>query len=330
MKYLTLKSTSPHYNMAFDEFCLENLPLDEPVFYLWQNRPSVIIGRNQNPYAEVNLAYLQEKGIVLARRVTGGGAVYHDLENLNYTIMGRSQDLESDYPGYLTLVVDALRKLGAYCTLSGRNDIMVDGRKCSGYAKRVFKDRLMVHGTLMFDVDLEELSKALSLPRSKFTQAGVQSVRSKVANLRDYLPGIETVGQFQQALQEILSGGDDEVVLTPEQLSLIEKERVEKFSTWDWLYGKSPEASFRTGGKFSCGTIEATFNVQRGLIGDLRLGGDFIGNLAPEGICTTLEGCKFEYGEILSTLSRCNPPVGAYFDSLTPEEFARLLVDIQG
>ena len=154
MKYLTNTSTDPHFNMAFDEYCLEQLQTDEPVFYLWQNRPSVIIGLNQSAYAEVNLPYLEDKGIVLARRVTGGGAVYHDLQNLNYTITGRIRDLERDYPAYLETMLRALQALGVPATLSGRNDILVDGRKCSGYAKRVSRDRLMIHGTLMYDVDM--------------------------------------------------------------------------------------------------------------------------------------------------------------------------------
>ncbi|MBP5740417.1 MAG: lipoate--protein ligase family protein, partial [Bacteroidales bacterium] len=188
MRYLRNDSTDPHFNMAFDGFCLERLPLDEPVFFLWRNRPSVIIGLNQSAFSEVNMDYLKDHGIVLARRTTGGGAVYHDLQNLNYTIVGRSNDLERDYPGYLSLVVDALRELGVPAEVTGRNDIMVEGRKCSGFAKRVYKDRLMVHGTLMYNVDFEALTKALSVPGSKVEAAGIASVRSRVSNLKDYLP----------------------------------------------------------------------------------------------------------------------------------------------
>ena len=169
--------------MSFDEYCLEQFPSDDTVFYLWRNCPAVIIGRNQNAYAEVNLPYLEQEGIKLARRVTGGGAVYHDLQNLNYTIVGRSTDLDRDYPGYLSMVLEALRALGIPAEMTGRNDIVVEGRKVSGYAKRVYKDRLMVHGTLMYDVDLERLTKALAVPGSKMDAAGIASVRSRVANL---------------------------------------------------------------------------------------------------------------------------------------------------
>ena len=135
MRYLKNPSTNPYYNMAFDEYCLESLPIDEPVFFLWQNRPAVIVGFNQEVNTEVNLDYLKENGIDLVRRVTGGGAVYHDLENLNYTIVGRSEDLERDYPEYASLLAKALQTLGVPATLSGRNDILVEGRKVSGFAK---------------------------------------------------------------------------------------------------------------------------------------------------------------------------------------------------
>ena len=133
------------YNMAFDEFCLENLELDEPVFYLWQNRPSVIIGANQTVNTEVNLEYLNEQDISLVRRVTGGGAVYHDWGNLNYTIVGKSDNLERDYPEYNLQVIKALQTMGIPATLSGRNDILIEGKKVSGFAKRVCRSRLMVH-----------------------------------------------------------------------------------------------------------------------------------------------------------------------------------------
>ena len=270
MKYLQNSSLDPHFNMAFDEFCLEQLKADEPVFYLWQNRPSVIIGLNQSAYAEVNLPYLQEKGILLARRVTGGGAVYHDLQNLNYTITGRIRDLEalwaeegtspgafarigsrSDAEGdvsssaYVETMARALRALGVPAELSGRNDILVEGRKCSGYAKRMSKDRIMIHGTLMYDVDIDTLTKALAVPGSKLSAAGVASVRSRVANLKDYLPQFPDIQAFKNALQELLAGDDEEICLTDDQLAQIEADAAAKFRTWEWNCGHSPAASFQ-------------------------------------------------------------------------------------
>ena len=325
MKYLQNDSTDPHFNMAFDEFCLEQLKADEPVFYLWQNRPSVIIGLNQSAYAEVNLPFLREKGIDLARRVTGGGAVYHDLQNLNYTITGRIRDLESDYPAYVETMARALRELGVPAELSGRNDILVDGRKCSGYAKRVSKDRLMIHGTLMYDVDIDTLTKVLATPGSKLSAAGVSSVRSRVANLKAYLPQFDSIQAFQAALQALLAGDDEEIRLSESQLAQIEADAAAKYRTWEWIYGHSPAAAFQVRRKFACGTVEAAFSLKAGRIDGLRFSGDFLGNLPPDRIERVLQDCRYTREDIRSTLQ--GVPVGDSFDALTGEELTDLLLE---
>ena len=323
MKYLLNDCTDACRNMAFDEYVLESLPLDEPVFYLWRNAPSVIIGLNQSAYAEVNLPYLESRGIALARRVTGGGAVYHDLQNLNYTIAGRSRDLNADYPEYLHLVVDALRAMGVSAELSGRNDIMVEGRKCSGYAKRVWKDRLMVHGTLMFDVDLEELMQALAVPGSKLDAKGIASVRSRVANLKDYLPQFGGILEFRDALHGILAAGDGEVMLSPAQQAEIDAMAEDKFRSWDWIYGRSPAAAFRASRKFPCGTVEISWSVEHGLLKDVHFGGDFMGNLPADGLAARINGTRFEKADILAALEGA----GNYFDGLEPGDLAELLIN---
>ena len=326
MKYLINDCTDACRNMAFDEFSLEGLPLDEPVFCLWRNAPSVIIGLNQSAYAEVNLEYLREHGIALARRVTGGGAVYHDLQNLNYTIVGKSRDLNADYPEYLHIVADALRGLGVPAELSGRNDIMVGGRKCSGYAKRVWKDRLMVHGTLMFDVDLSVLTEALSAPGGKMDAKGIASVRSRVANLKDYLPGYKDVLALRDALHKVLAGGDGEVKLTPEQIAEIDRMAEEKFHSWDWIYGRSPSTGFKASRKFACGTVEVGWTVEHGCIRNLAFAGDFMGNLPVDGLCAALEGCRFEHSALVERLNKNPEPVCGYFDGLGAEDLASLLI----
>ena len=325
MKFLSNDSTDPHFNMAFDEFCLEQLKADEPVFYLWQNRPSVIIGLNQSAYAEVNLPYLRENGIVLARRVTGGGAVYHDLQNLNYTITGRIRDLETDCPAYVETMARALRKLGVPAELSGRNDILVEGRKCSGYAKRISKDRLMIHGTLMYDVDIDTLTHVLDTPGSKLSAAGVSSVRSRVANLKAYLPQFESIKAFQAALQAILAGNDGEIILSETQIAQIEADADKKYRTWEWIYGHSPVAAFQVRRKFACGNVEAAFSLKAGCIDGLRFSGDFLGNLPPDRIADALQGCRYTREAIADTLSK--EPVENCFDRLSVAELTDLLLD---
>ena len=315
MKSLLNPSVDPHWNMAFDEFTLESLPVDEPVFYLWQNAPSVIIGLNQSAYAEVNLPFLEANGIVLARRVTGGGAVYHDLGNLNYSIVGPVGTMADSYG----LMADALRRLGVPAERSGRNDILVEGRKCSGYAKRLHGNRMMIHGTLMWDVCLENLTQALAVPGSKLEAAGVASVRSRVANLRAYLPALPDIGSLRDALRDILSGGDGTIGLSPSQLEAVGKMADDKFRTWEWNFGRSPRTTFSRTRKFACGTVTAHYSLERGVISELQFTGDFIGFRPAEELAEKLKGCT------LNDLRGME--VGDYFDSLSSREFRSLLED---
>lgn len=310
MKYLLNPVTDAAWNMAHDEFLLEGL--QETVFCLWRNAPSVIIGLNQSAYAEVNLPFLRERGIQLARRVTGGGAVYHDLQNLNYSIAGPVRDMGQAFE----LMPAALRRLGVPAERSGRNDILVDGRKCSGYAKRLSRDRMMIHGTLMWDVDLETLTEALRVPGSKLEAAGIASVRSRVANLKSRLPAFSGIEDFRAALQDLLSGGDAQVQLTEAQRARIDAEAEGKFRTWAWIYGHSPESSFCNRRKFDCGTVEVRYTLRHGLIEKLSFGGDFLGDRPASELAALLVGRRTEELDGL--------PVGDYFDGLSPADFAAL------
>ena len=325
MRYLKNPSTNPYYNMAFDEYCLESLSIDEPVFYLWQNRPAVIVGFNQEVNTEVNLEYLKENGIDLVRRVTGGGAVYHDLENLNYTIVGRSEDLERDYPEYASLLAKALQTLGVPATLSGRNDILVEGRKVSGFAKRVCKNRLMVHGTLMYNVDVDVLTHVLNPSTTKLQSKGIASVRSRVANLCDYLPEIPDIQTFSQRLEEILSNNytDTEYQLTETDLANIQRLTDKKFATWEWNYGRSPKATLVHSARLACGTVEIHLTLAENRIASCRFGGDFLGNLPASDVEKALTGIPYEINEIRKCLSKIE--INRYFDRVLVDDLLEMM-----
>ena len=325
MKYIKNPSTNPYYNMAFDEYCLESLPIDEPVFFLWQNRPAVIVGYNQEVNTEVNLDYLKEKGIDLVRRVTGGGAVYHDLENLNYTIVGRSEDLERDYPEYAALMMKALQALGVPATLSGRNDILVDGKKVSGFAKRVCKDRLMVHGTLMYNVDVDVLTNVLNPSTTKLQSKGIASVRSRVANLCEFLPEIPDIQTFSQRLEEILSNNysDTEYQLSETDLAHIQRLTDEKFATWEWNYGHSPKATLVHSARLACGTVEIHLTLAENRIASCRFEGDFLGNLPASDVEKALTGIPYEVNEIRKCLSKLE--ISRYFDRVSADNLLEMM-----
>ena len=316
MRFLRNPSTDPWYNLSFDEYCLEQYPSDDSFFYLWRNRPSVIVGANQNVYAEVNLDFLEAQGICLARRSTGGGAVYHDLQNLNYSFVGRDV---SPQP-----VVDALRRLGVPAELSGRNDIYVEGRKVSGYARRVFRDRELVHGTLMYDVDLDTLTRVLDVPGSKLAVKGIASVSARVTNIKDYLPQFASLDAFQAALQEMLAGSDAELPFGEWEQAAVQQIRDAKYATWEWNYGHSRTASLVRRATLPCGTVEAYLEVDRGVITSIRFDGDFLGDWPVEEMEEQLTGVRFERKALLESLKVAY--VDHYFTGTDADALAYLLL----
>ena len=320
MKTLIQNSLDPFFNMAFDSYVLEKTDFEG--FYLWQDKPSVIVGLNQSVYAEVNLPFIQEHGIELVRRVSGGGAVYHDLGNLCYTFVG--------YEDGPARVADALRRMGVPAELTGRNDIMVDGRKCSGYAKRLAAGRTMVHGTLMFDVNLEDLMNALAVPGSKLSAAGIQSVRSKVANLKEYLP-YNTIEEFKEALAASLSGmpnpsfaglthpsfaGLTGESMSEAQIAEIEDIATKQFRSWDWEYGHSPKTDFSCTKKFPCGTVTAKYTLKHGRFTEVAFEGDFIGRKPASELAKQLIGLRPD--------ELAGIPCEEYFDGMAMEDFMSL------
>lgn len=316
MNYLLNTSTDPYFNMAFDSYVLENTDFEG--VYLWQNAPSVILGLNQSIYAEVNLPYLREHGILPVRRVSGGGAVYHDLGNVNYTFVGSGAWVEEGP----SVIAAALRSMGVPADVTGRNDILVDGRKCSGYAKRYASGggraegggdrRIMVHGTLMYNVDLEALTQALAVPGSKLSAAGVESVRMRVANLHEYLP-YGSVQEFMTAVLEFCTRQGTPCTLTPQQLQEVEQIAESKFRSWEWIYGHSPSAEFSRTCKFPCGTVTVRYSLKHGRFTEVSFEGDFLGARPASELAAMMTGMR---PEDLYTL-----PVGEYFDGLSVEEF---------
>ena len=319
--------------MALDEFCLENIVLDEPFFYLWRNRPSVIIGLNQNAYSEVNLKYLEENGINLVRRVTGGGAVYHDLQNLNYTIVSpichpeRSEgSMERSEGSTPTPIVAALRQLGVPAELTGRNDIFVEGRKVSGYARRVSNRQEIIHGTLMYDVDLDTLTHVLDTPGSKLNAKGIGSVKSRVANLKDYLPGFKSLDEVQAALQDILADGDDQMELTESQLNEVRIMAETKFSTWDFIYGRSRETGIARTASLPCGTVSVEVCLDHGLITSISFYGDFLFGEPVQELSSILTGLRYDRPSIYESLMKAD--VSRFFPGSSVDEVLNLIVSL--
>ena len=313
MKYLESHSFDPEYNLSFEEYIFKNLPLDdgEEYVYLWQNDNAVIIGKNQNAWAEINEEYIEENDVKLIRRITGGGAVYHDLGNLNFSFITKDKGTgKIDFSTYYKPIVEALRKIGAPAELSGRNDISVEGKKVIGASQSIFQNRVLSNGCILFDVEMENLAKALKVRPEKLVSKGVSSVKARVTNIKPYLGEDKKVEDFKEILlKELFSQvGEEpeEYILTPDDLKKIEEIKEKRFGKREWNWGKSPKGTFENGVKFPYGWVEISFDITKGKIENLKILGDYFGTKDTKEIEEALENVDYDKKEIAKTLENFN------------------------
>jgi len=269
--------TDPYFNLAAEEYLLKSLT--DNCFMLWRNEPSVIVGRHQNTLAEINTDYVKRNNIKIVRRLSGGGAVFHDLGNLNFTFIENAQNEKLiDFQKYTQPIIDVLRQLGVDARFEGRNDLVIDGKKFSGNAEHVFRGRVLHHGTLLFASELTDLSGALNANPAKFTDKAIKSVRSRVTNISSHLKEPLDVEQFRDRVLHYMMNHDSDCkpyCYNDTDLTAISKLRDEKYATWDWNFGQSPGYNMVNGIRTGGGYLEAHLDVQKGMISRVRFFGDF-------------------------------------------------------
>ena len=327
MNYLNLKTTDPAFNLAVEEYVFDYLPRDRMYVMLWQNDNAIIIGKNQNTLAEINEAYVKEQGIRVVRRLSGGGAVYHDMGNLNFTVIADAQGENLDFGRFCALVVKTLQRLGVKAEINGRNDMTIDGKKFSGNAQYLRQGRVMHHGTILFDSNASVLANALKVDEAKIQAKGVKSVRSRVTNVRPCLPVDMTLPQFRQVLLDTILEDEpgEEYILTDKDLEVVEKLKKDRYDTWEWNYGHSPECTLHKKARVEgCGTVEAFITLREGKISQIVFKGDFFGVSDPEQLANLLIGCRPDRASLEERLSQTE--VSRYFMGLT----AAQLLDILG
>ncbi|HBN97353.1 MAG TPA: lipoate--protein ligase [Firmicutes bacterium] len=320
------KNTDPRINLAVEEYALNHLDPSQDYAILWQNEPAVIVGRNQNTVAEVNAPFIKEKGIHVVRRLSGGGAVYHDLGNLNYTfIVDAQKSVVSNFEYFTKPVIQALASLGVKAEFSGRNDITINGQKFSGNAQYWSKNRLLHHGTILFNSELSVVQDALNVKADKIQSKGVKSVRSRVTNIFPHLPNPITIEEFKEALWRYLipGGAGQECVLTEQDWSVIKDLKDRRYSQWDWNYGASPESEIEKEERFAGGKLELKFNVRDGVIQDMNIFGDFFGKSSVTHFAQLLNGKDYRESVIAEVLA--DVEFGEYFIGITRDEFLRCL-----
>lgn len=330
MKYIENLSNKPWYNLALEEYCFKNLPKDEDYVILWINSPAIIVGKNQNTLEEINSDYVRENDIEIVRRVTGGGAVYHDLGNLNFSIITTVSGAEKIDFGKINIpILKSLEKLGINAELSGRNDLTLEGKKFSGIAQSVWKKRILNHGTILFDTDLSVLSSALNVKADKIESKGVKSVKSRVTNIRPHLTEDVDILTFKNLLLNNIFEFDgltpDEYVLSEIQKDEINKLFEEKYSTWDWNYGESPDFDFKNYKRFPIGSIDVRIKVKNGIIDDMKIYGDFFGTEDVIILQNRLIGQRYERENIEEIIK--DEPLDKYFGNISTEDFGKLILE---
>jgi lipoate-protein ligase A len=302
LRYYISNETDPYRNLALEEYLLHNVTEDECILYLWQNEKTVVIGINQNPWKECKVKELNEDGGRLVRRLSGGGAVYHDLGNLNFTFIMTKDNY--DVERQLEVIIKAVNSLGIRAVKSGRNDITVDGRKFSGNAFYSIGGKCYHHGTILVDVDMPSLSKYLNVSKTKLISKGVDSVRKRVTNLKEYRPELSMYMLKNELLQAFRKTYGLELarIEDAEFSQDTIKAGIEKFSSWEWNFGRKIEFSDSLERRFDWGDIELQMVVESGIIKDCRVYSDALDTEIFEILPKLLIGCRFSAGEMEEVL----------------------------
>lgn len=326
------ESTDPAYNMAVEEALLVSAGR-EPLLILWENAPAVIIGRHQNAWSEVNLSYAQQENIPIIRRLSGGGAVYHDRGNLNYTFIvpvdaGESKKTSDfNFRFWSAPVLHVLRNIGVNAQFSGRNDLTIEGRKFSGTAQARFGGHLLHHGTLLFSTDFEKMSRILSVDPEKYHSKGVSSVRSRVANLSEFLPPSVGKSCFRKLLLSELSK-ENEIKynrFSPQLQADISRLKQEKYDCPSWNLGQSPRSDFHREKRFTWGKLRADVTLEKGTISKLDFSGDFFSDGDIPSFAQNIIGAEFTRKAVGNRISESELRV--LFPMMGKEEFITFLFD---
>lgn len=302
-----LKNTNPFFCLAAEEYLLKNFR--EDIFMLWQSEDTVVVGKHQNAMAEINYPFVRENNITVARRISGGGTVFHDSGNVNFSfIKNVSSPAEISFKLFTEPVVEALEKLGIKATTSGRNDLLVEGMKISGNAEHVYKNRVLHHGTLLYNSDLENLGQAIKVVSGKYESKAVQSNRSRVANISGFLPRPMKIKNFMEFMLDVQlqKEGNRFYELRKDDISTISELANDKFVRWDWCFGYSPKYTFRNSVEIEGKKLSIHLEVKKGMIENAILGGDLFSQTEAIKVDEKLLGKRHFYDEVKRVLATDN------------------------
>ncbi len=320
--------TNPKLNLAIEEYCIRNLPNGSDYLLFYINEPSIIIGRNQNTLEEIDKEYVEAHNIHVVRRISGGGAVYHDLGNLNFSFMtDYAFNKLNNFVQFTQPIVNVLNQMGVPAELKGRNDIVVHDKKISGNAQFSSVKRMFNHGTLLLNCDLDEVGKALTVKMIKIKSKAHKSARARVANISEFMDEVISTEEFKARILKSIYADNpnfETYKLTKADWEGIHKLHDEKYNSWDWNYGRSPKFDIQRTKKFASGIIDLRIKVKKG--GDIeyvKIYGDFFGKDPVEDIENKLEGVRYEKADIIAALKDVD--LYPYFGKIDHDEFINLV-----
>lgn len=324
MKYLETFSYDPCYNLAFEEYVLSNFR-DDDCLILWQNDNTIVFGSNQNPIAEINMEQAEKYSVNIVRRSTGGGAVYHDLGNLNFSYITDWNDGENrNYEFFLTPIVKAFKRIGIHIDIKGRNDMLIDGQKISGSAQRLKDSRILHHGTLLINSDLDMIQNVLNVNKAKIQSKGIKSVRSRVTNIQEHTDEKLDIDKVKALIIESFSEMQpvEKMELTDCELTEIRQLADEKYRSWDWTYARSADCGFTVSERFDGGSVRLDLDIREGIITECVFSGDFLSLADIAELECKIKSCRYNRETLKKILD--DEDTGLYFGAIAKDDILNM------